>query len=190
MFSIPILSYYTNSNGELNSVANEKILRYKNVIDNNPLLLNKAFFYTADEPNWTSEDEMSSYTSLNNARIKLGNALSAANTEHNFQDFETAVYPDETHNGLEIRTCETCGTEESRKTDCVAHTVGDINIDGIVDLNDYAMLNAYVACDISLRTEQKAISDLDSDNAVDFFDAIWLDLFINHQIDINGNKIS
>ena len=54
-----------------------------------------------------------------NARIILGNALSEAWTEdeqmHQYGDWETVVEPDATHNGLEIRTCATCGAEESRK---------------------------------------------------------------------------
>ena len=56
-----------------------------------------------------------------NARLILGNALSEAWTTdeemHSFGDWETVVEPDSTHNGLEIRTCATCGAEESRKLD-------------------------------------------------------------------------
>ena len=56
------------------------------------------------------------YTSieLHRARYKLGERLSAANTEHDWGEWQTAVLPDETHNGLEIRTCSHCGTQESR----------------------------------------------------------------------------
>ncbi len=56
-----------------------------------------------------------------NARLILGNALSEAWTEdeqmHQYGDWETVVEPDATHNGLQIRTCATCGAEESRKLD-------------------------------------------------------------------------
>ena len=56
-----------------------------------------------------------------NARLILGNALSEAWTTdedmHSFGDWRTEVEPDATHNGLQIRTCATCGAEESRKID-------------------------------------------------------------------------
>lgn len=40
----------------------------------------------------------------------------AANTEHNWSEWQIAVLPDEDHDGLEIRTClnDSCGTQESR----------------------------------------------------------------------------
>lgn len=45
----------------------------------------------------------------------MGEALSAVNTEHDWGEWKTAVFPDETHNGLEIRTCSHCGAQESRE---------------------------------------------------------------------------
>lgn len=60
---------------------------------------------------WTSWE----CVSMNNARIALGNALSEADTEHKFGEWETAVVKDDDHNGLEIRTCSDCGTQESRR---------------------------------------------------------------------------
>lgn len=51
---------------------------------------------------------------MNAARIMLGNALSEANTEHNYGKWMLAVEPDADHDGLEIRTCADCGTQESR----------------------------------------------------------------------------
>ena len=53
---------------------------------------------------------------MNNARYMIGEALSAANTEHDWGEWQTAVLPDATHNGLEIRTCSHCGAQESRET--------------------------------------------------------------------------
>ena len=44
----------------------------------------------------------------------MGQLLSAANTEHTWGEWQTAVLPDETHDGLEIRACSHCGTQESR----------------------------------------------------------------------------
>ena len=54
---------------------------------------------------------------INNIRIAMGNALSAANIEHNYGEWKTVVASDDTHNGLEVRACEICGAKESRKTD-------------------------------------------------------------------------
>ena len=58
-----------------------------------------------------------------NARVLLGNALSEAWTTdeamHRFGSWNTEVEPDATHNGLQIRTCATCGAQESRKLDPV-----------------------------------------------------------------------
>ena len=58
-----------------------------------------------------------SYTchSVQITRWWLGKLLNeASNTEHNWGEWETAVLPDETHDGLEIRTCQNCGAQESR----------------------------------------------------------------------------
>lgn len=50
-----------------------------------------------------------------NARVLLGNALSEAMAgQHEYGEWQTAVLPDETHDGLEIRICSHCGTQESR----------------------------------------------------------------------------
>lgn len=54
-------------------------------------------------------------STMNSARIALGNALSEASTEHNYGDWDIAVKADEEHNGLEIRICADCGAQESRE---------------------------------------------------------------------------
>lgn len=51
---------------------------------------------------------------MNAARIMLGNALSNAQTEHNYGEWMLAVEPDDEHDGLEIRTCADCSAQESR----------------------------------------------------------------------------
>lgn len=53
-------------------------------------------------------------STMNAARIMLGNALSNANTQHNYGDWVRAVEPDNEHDGLEIRTCADCSAQESR----------------------------------------------------------------------------
>ncbi len=64
--------------------------------------------------------------------------------------------------------------------------LGDINGDGEVNSNDYAMLRNYVQCRSTLTEEQKKIADINGDGAVDAFDAIQLDLYLNGVVDING----
>lgn len=125
-------------------------------------------------------------TTMNAARIKLGNALSNANTEHAFGEYNTVVLPDENHNGLEIRICADCGTQESRNTQKVTHSLGDVNLDGYVDADDYDFLRGYIDGDLSLNAEQMVISNLNLDREIDNFDLIWLSLFLNDKINING----
>lgn len=48
------------------------------------------------------------------SRWWYGNLLDAANTEHDWGEWQIAVLPDEDHDGLEIRCCQDCGTQESR----------------------------------------------------------------------------
>lgn len=55
---------------------------------------------------------------MRDTRYSIGEALSQANTEHEYGSWITAVVPDETHQGLEIRTCANCGTQESRAKSC------------------------------------------------------------------------
>ena len=99
---------------------------YQNAI--NSVLLN----YKKYGPRYTlrCESQKSGYgvdfvawecVSMNNARTALGNALEKGFSGHSFGEWETAVYPDDTHNGLQIRTCHNCSTQESRKiTKCEA----------------------------------------------------------------------
>lgn len=56
---------------------------------------------------------------------------------------------------------------------------GDINFDGIIDADDYAMLREYVMCIQTLTQEQLSVSDLDNDGSVDAFDVIYLDLIVS-----------
>ena len=77
---------------------------YKNNHSLNCYMLNKQYDYYKP------------YTCihLQKARYELGKRLSAANTEHDWDEWQTAVLPDENHDGLEIHTCSQCGAQESR----------------------------------------------------------------------------
>ena len=70
----------------------------------------------------------------------MGQLLSAANTEHNWGDWQVAVWPDRNHNGLEIRTCADCGAQTSRVKLWDGEQLGDVNGDGFVNINDVSAL--------------------------------------------------
>lgn len=57
--------------------------------------------------------------------------------------------------------------------------LGDVNLDGIVDADDYALLRDYAICIQTLTQEQLLVADLNNDGAVDSFDVIYLDLILN-----------
>lgn len=79
-------------------------------------------------------------TYLQRARYEIGQLLDAANTEHNWGEWQVAVLPDRTHNGLEIRTCIDCGAQSSQATQWVEGPVGDVNGDGKVSITDVTAL--------------------------------------------------
>lgn len=79
-------------------------------------------------------------TYLQRARYEMGQLLSAANTEHNWGDWQVAVWPDRNHNGLEIRTCTDCGAQTSRVKLWDGEQLGDVNGDGFVNINDVSAL--------------------------------------------------
>ena len=79
---------------------------YRGEFETNCYMLTTTYPYYYD--GWTCQH-------LQKARYKLGQLLSAANTNHTWGEWHTAVFPDETHNGLEIRTCLHCGAQESRE---------------------------------------------------------------------------
>ena len=60
---------------------------------------------------------------------------------------------------------------------------GDVNGDGTPDSADYSMIKAYAIGNESLDLGQKYVSDLNRDGAVDAYDAIYLDLYLNGYLD-------
>ena len=55
----------------------------------------------------------------------------------------------------------------------------DLNGDCIVNSNDYAMIREYAYCKCSMTQEQKIKADFNSDGAVDAFDAVIIDNYLN-----------
>ena len=48
-------------------------------------------------------------------RRRIGDALSAIDTEHDWGEWETILPPDTEHEGMAIRTCRDCDTQESKR---------------------------------------------------------------------------
>ena len=61
--SVPILSY-SLSNGSLREAARNKLAQYRDLMAVSPYLLDKAFFYTKDEPSWTASEQADSYRAV------------------------------------------------------------------------------------------------------------------------------
>ncbi len=79
------------------------------------------YVYSCESSKWSDggpyEFVGHDYSRFEEARRILGEALSAAGgVEHEYGEWSTVVEPDDTHNGLDVRTCSICGAEESRKT--------------------------------------------------------------------------
>ena len=120
-------------------------------------LLNKEFEYYA------------SYTcqNLQRARYEIGQRLSVANTEHNWGEWQTAVYPDKTHNGLEICSCMDCGAQRSRIKIWEPCEVGDVNGNGVVDISDVTSLVNII---LGKLRDTTGMADVNDDGNVDISD--------------------
>ena len=57
-------------------------------------------------------------------------------------------------------------------------SVGDINYDGYINSQDYAMLKTFIYCQAEPTREQKIAADVNLDWAIDGLDAIDLDNFV------------
>ena len=101
-------------------------------------------------------------TTVNNARVALGNALDAAwlagNADHAYGDWVVAVTPDETHNGLAIRTCADCGAEESKKIYLCDDGSHNDSIYAPIDENTHS-----VTCSICGRSRTEAHTPVETE---------------------------
>ena len=110
---------------------------------------------------------------INITRHYIGNALDAANTEHTWGEWQTAVLPDDTHNGLEIRTCSHCGAQESREKTFLHRFVG-------TEDNQWANLNNWEGCPETLPASGEAVviaHDCEIDTNTTVFNVIVNDGF-------------
>lgn len=70
--------------------------------------------------------------------------------------------------------------------------LGDMDFDGVLTSNDYAIYYASVTCDHKMTKYEKMAADLNADGTVDTFDVIYVEVLINDKTakikgDINGN---
>ena len=112
-------------------------------------------------------------TFLQRARYDLGQLLSAANTEHNWGEWRVAVWPDMTHDGLEIRTCVDCGAQSSRVMLYEGGLLGDVNADHIVNISDVtALINVILGTGINQAISP--YSDVNEDGMITVLDVAAL----------------
>lgn len=72
--------------------------------------------------------------------------------------------------------------------------LGDMDFDGILTSNDYAIYYASVTCAHKITKYEKTVADLNRDGAVDAFDVIYVQILINDKTakikgDINGDGV-
>lgn len=70
--------------------------------------------------------------------------------------------------------------------------LGDMDFDGVLTPNDYAIYYASVTCAHKMTKYEKQVADLNKDGVVDAFDVIYVQILINDKTakikgDINGN---
>ena len=109
-------------------------------------------------------------TFLQRARYDVGQLLSAANTEHNWGEWQVAVMPDRTHNGLEISVCVDCGAQISRAKLWEGGLVGDVNGDDCVNVADVTALIHLLLAEEDFPQE----ADVNKDGVVTVADATAL----------------
>ncbi|MGN0569179.1 MAG: bacterial Ig-like domain-containing protein [Candidatus Fimenecus sp.] len=90
---------------------------------------------------------------------------------------------DEHHNAISLSPC-------SGGVSIINCTKGDVDRNGVWEQSDYDLMKAYVLCEKTLARREFLAADLNCDGAVDAYDVIQLDLYLNGLTDINGNKIS
>lgn len=56
---------------------------------------------------------------------------------------------------------------------------GDVNLNGLVELDDYALFKQYILQEIEFNTLQSYVGDMDDDTALDAFDLFYIDKIIN-----------
>ena len=57
--------------------------------------------------------------------------------------------------------------------------LGDVDLDGDVDYDDYNLMIEYIKCLITLSELQMKNADINGDGVVDAMDALYLELYLN-----------
>ena len=99
-------------------------------------------------------------------------------TGHSLSDWETVIEPTATEPGEEQRHCENCDYSETREIPPKGYELGDINLDGIVDVMD-AYTARLIAAKLVVPTEQQLmLGDVDGDGKITAVDANYIRKFI------------
>lgn len=99
---------------------------------------------------------------------------------------------DAVENGYYLIVAECAGFEVCRTVVCVSGDtvqnidlsvgnliIGDVDLDGDLDSNDYDLLLMYVNCGCEFNERQIKNADINGDGAVDGIDALYLDLYLS-----------
>ena len=175
--------------------------------DEDYLYLADEFLPESERPVWKEKSDYwwTRCDDMTNNRINLGNKLEKATIEHEFGEWHTVVEPDRTHNGLEIRECIHCGTEESRETDMLpsyftGHSLtlnGNIGVNFYLDLTENETENATVDFEwMKFGSKQTASVDMSSAKhnehgyiATCYVSAAEMTTDINATLTIGGEKV-
>lgn len=60
--------------------------------------------------------------------------------------------------------------------------IGDVDLDGDIDRDDYDLMLRYIMCGCTLSEAQHTNADINGDGAVDGMDALYLDLYLNGKV--------
>ena len=62
--------------------------------------------------------------------------------------------------------------------------IGDVDLDGDVDYDDYELLLLNIKCNKQLSDRQMINADINGDGAVDAIDALYLDLYLSGAVQL------
>ncbi len=110
------------------------------------------------------------------------NSVIIAAAGHDFGDWETITEATSTTPGEERRECKNCDHYESREIPVKEYSVGDINLDGEVNVKDVYTARLIAAKLIAPTNQQKDLGDVDGDGKITAIDANIIRKYIAHLI--------
>ena len=110
------------------------------------------------------------------------NSVIIAAAGHDFGDWETVTEATSTTPGEERRECKNCDHYESREIPVKEYSVGDINLDGEVNVKDVYTARLIAAKLIAPTNQQKDLGDVDGDGKITAIDANIIRKYLAHII--------